>query len=565
MEKVWLKSYEKGVPAEIELDDYPSIVEFLEESVSQHFSLPAFKNFNKTLSYGDLDRLSQEYAGYLQNHLHLKKGDRIGMMMPNLLQYPVAMFGALRAGLVIVNVNPLYTPREIVHQMNDAQCETIIVLANFAHTVQEALPQTKLKNIIITEVADLFSPVRRVMLNFIVRHVKRMVPRYNIPNAIKFRDTLKLGAKSPYHRVKLTHDDVAFLQYTGGTTGVAKGAVLTHRNMLANAKQVVTWVTPLTEHKPQVIVTPLPLYHIFSLLANLLVFMRMGSMCLLITNPRDISGFVKTLKKEKFSAMTGVNTLFNALMHHKHFKDIDFSEVKLCLGGGMAVQKAVADQWLDMTGKPLTEGYGLTEASPVVCATPMNVEKFTGSIGLPLPSTDIKIVDDEGNEVPVGESGELCVKGPQVMKEYWNMPDETAKVLSSDGWLKTGDVAKVDEEGFVYIVDRKKDMIVVSGFNVYPNEVEEVLAHHPGIKEVAVIGVEDARTTETVKAFIVKNDPMLDERAVRDYARECLTPYKRPKQIEFVEDLPKSNVGKILRRELREKEGVKKPSEVLKS
>jgi long-chain acyl-CoA synthetase len=554
MEKIWLKSYEEGVPAEIELDDYPSIVEFLEESVAKHFKRPAFENFGKQMTYAELDRSSQEYAGYLQNHLNLKKGDRIAIMMPNLLQYPIAMFGALRAGLVVVNVNPLYTPREIVHQMNDAQCETIIVLANFAHVVQEALTQTNIKNIIITELADCLPVPKRCLMNFAVRHVKRMVPEYSLPQAIKFRDTLKLGAKSPYRRVDLSHDDIAFLQYTGGTTGVSKGAVLTHRNMLANAKQVVTWIKPLIGDQPQVMVTPLPLYHIFSLLANLLVFMRVGSMNLLITNPRDIGGFVKTLKNSNFTGMTGVNTLFNALMHHKHFKDIDFTDVKLCLGGGMAVQQVVAEKWMEITGKPLTEGYGLTEASPVVCATPMHIKEFTGSIGLPLPSTDVKVIDDEGNELPLGESGELCVKGPQVMKEYWNMPEETAKVICEDGWLKTGDVAKIDEKGFVYIVDRKKDMIVVSGFNVYPNEVEDVLAHHPGIKEVAVIGVDDARTTEAVKAFIVKNDPMLDERAVRDYIKECLTAYKRPKRIEFVDDLPKSNVGKILRRELREME-----------
>ncbi len=462
------------------------------------------------------------------------------------------MFGALRAGLVVVNVNPLYTPREIIHQMNDAQCETIIVLANFAHVLEEALPKTQIKNIVVTEIGDLLPIHKRHIINFVVRHIKRMVPSYNLPTAVTFRETLKLGAKSPYHRVKLNHDDIAFLQYTGGTTGVAKGAVLTHGNMLANAKQVVVWIERLTKNEPQIMVTPLPLYHIFSLLANLLVFMRMGSLNLLITNPRDIGGFIKILKQSNFTAMTGVNTLFNALMHHKHFKDIDFSQVKLCLGGGMAVQKAVAEKWLEITGKPLTEGYGLTEASPVVCATPMHIKEFTGSIGLPLPSTDIKVIDDEGNELPVGEPGELCVKGPQVMKEYWNMPEETAKVLSDDGWLKTGDVAKIEEKGFVYIVDRKKDMIVVSGFNVYPNEVEDVLAHHPGIKEVAVIGVEDGRSTEAVKAFIVKNDPMLDERAVRHYASESLTAYKRPKLIEFVDELPKSNVGKILRRELRE-------------
>jgi long-chain acyl-CoA synthetase len=549
MEKIWLKNYQEGIAAEINPDTHASIVDLLEESLSRFSHYPAFRNFGRTLDYQHLHDYSLQFSSYLQNVLHLKKGDKVGIMLPNILQYPVVMMGILRAGLVVVNINPLYTPRELIHQVNDAQLDTLIVLANFAKTVQDSLPHMLVKNIIITEIGDLMLPIKRVVMNFAVRYIKRLVPAYDLPKAIKFLAALKQGEMHPLKSVKLTGDDIAFLQYTGGTTGVSKGAILTHRNIIANVEQVAEWIH-LDIHEKHMIIMPLPLYHIFSLMVCL-VFIKVGCLNLLITNPRDIGGFIDLLRKEKFHGVIGVNTLFNALMNHPDFSKIDFSSMILALGGGMAVQKAVADKWETLTHKPLLEGYGLTETSPVVCINPLNLKAYIGSIGYPVPSTEVKIVGTEGQELPLGEVGELYVRGPQVMKGYWNQVEETKKVLSDDGWLNTGDMARIDEKGLVYLVDRKKDLILVSGFNVYPNELEDVLMTCPGVKEAAVIGVPDEHSGEVPKAFIVKADPLLTEEAIREYCRANLTAYKRPKYIEFRTELPKSNVGKILRKELR--------------
>lgn len=550
MKKIWLKHYEQGVPEDIDPNVHLSLVELLEESLSRFSRYPAFRNFNETMDYQTLHNYSEQFASYLQNTLSLKKGNKVGIMLPNIFQYPVVMTAILRAGLVVVNVNPFYTPRELAHQINDAEVETLVVLANFVHTVQQVLPSTKLKNIIVTHIGDLMPPIKRIMMNFIVRKIKRLVPSYTIPKEIKFLDTLQEGKKHVFQRVAVDGEDIAFLQYTGGTTGVSKGAMLTHRNMIANVEQVREWIRADIKEK-SIIIMPLPLYHIFSLMACL-AFIKAGCLNLLITNPRDIKGFICTLRKEKFHGIIGVNTLFNALIHHPHFTKIDFSSMILALGGGMAVQKAVAEKWKSLTKKPLLEGYGLTETSPVVCVNPLNLKNYNGSIGFPVPSTEIKIVDKEDNELPVGEIGELWVRGPQVMKGYWKQPEETAKVLTQEGWLKTGDIARVDEQGFVYLVDRKKDMILVSGFNVYPNEVEGVLAGCAGVKEAAVIGVPDEHSGEAVKAFIVKADPLVTEAEIRVHCRENLTAYKRPKYIEFRTELPKTNVGKILRKALRD-------------
>lgn len=551
MNKIWLKQYQPGVPAEINPDLFSSLVDLYTKSCERFAHLPAFRNFDSMLTYEELACLSVAFAAYLQRKLGLKKGERIAIMLPNILQYPVALFGALQAGLVIVNINPLYTAPELIHQINDSGAETIIVLTNFAHVVQKALPQLKLKNIIVTAVGDLLPWPKSWLVNFVTKYFKKMVPAWTLPRALAFNKVLLEGKKMRFDPIAITGDDIAFLQYTGGTTGIAKGAVLTHRNIVANVEQVLAWVRPVLEEGKEVLITPLPLYHIFSLTANCLSFICYGALNVLITNPRDIPHFIATLKKIPFSAMTGVNTLFNALLNNPNFAKLNFKHLKIALGGGASLQESVTQRWRKVTGKTLYEGYGLTETSPVVCVIPLNIQDAHGSVGVPIPGTDVKICDAQNQEVPLGQEGELWVKGPQVMREYWHNPAETEKVLTPDGWLRTGDIAKMDEKGFIYIVDRKKDLILVSGFNVYPNEVEDAIAAHPGVLEVAVIGVADSNTGEAVKAFVVRKNQSLTAEELRNFCRERLTAYKIPKQIEFRETLPKSPVGKVLRRALR--------------
>ena len=549
MEKIWLKQYPKGVPAEIRYDEYQSITDLIEASVRKYAELPAYQCMGKQLSFADLDQMTRQFGAWLQSK-GLPKGSRVAIMMPNVLQYPVALFGALRAGCIVVNVNPLYTARELEHQLVDAGAEVIVILENFAATLQQVVAKTRVKHIVVAALGDLLG-LKGAIVNFVVRNVKKMVPAYELPNAIRFNDAMEEGGERELARVTLEHEDIAFLQYTGGTTGVAKGAMLLHRNILANLEMVAAWQRPFLGES-QVIITALPLYHIFSLTANCLAFMKMGGCNILITNPRDIPAFVKELGKHKFNVITGVNTLFNALLNHPDFAKLDFSSLRATIGGGMAVQKAVADRWQKVTGKVLLEAYGLTETSPGVCINPFDLKTFSGAIGLPIPSTEIELRDDAGKAVGVGEIGELCVRGPQVMKGYWQRPEETAKVIGPDGFFATGDIAKMDEKGFVFIVDRKKDMVLVSGFNVYPNEVEAVVALHPGVLECAVIGVPDEKSGEAVKLFVIKKDPALTESDLRRHCEEHLTAYKCPKHIEFRQELPKTNVGKILRRALRD-------------
>jgi long-chain acyl-CoA synthetase len=551
-ERPWLASYPKGIPAEIDMDKYASIVSVLEEAIATYGGNDAFANFGKRITYAEVDRLSAAFASYLLHDLQLKKGDRVALMMPNILQYPVAIFGVLRAGLTVVNTNPMYTARELRHQLVDSGASAIVVLENFAHVVQEVLPQTPVKQVILTGVGDMLGFPKGAIVNFMLRHVKKAVPEYDLPGAIGFVETLERGAKRPPPRVEIRGHDIAFLQYTGGTTGVAKGAMLTHRNLVANMQQASVWLGTNAKPGHEIIITALPLYHIFALTANGLVFMKFGGLNHLITNPRDMKGFVAELKKIPFTAITGVNTLFNGLLNTPGFDEVDFSHMHLSLGGGMAVQRAVAERWKQVTGITLVEAYGLTETSPAACMNPMDLADYNGSIGLPIPSTDACVKDDEGRELPVGEVGELCIRGPQVMAGYWQRPEETAKVIDAGGWLHTGDMARMDEKGFFYIVDRKKDMILVSGFNVYPNEVEDVIALMPGVLEVAAVGVPDDKSGEAVKVVIVKKDPALTADQVKAFCRENLTPYKHPRVVEFRSELPKSNVGKILRRELRD-------------
>jgi long-chain acyl-CoA synthetase len=525
-----------------------------EESFRKFRERPAYKNFGKVLTYGEIDDLSKAFAGYLSGELGLKKGDRLAIMLPNLLQYPVALFGALRLGLTVVNTNPLYTARELHHQLDDSGATAIVVLDNFAHTVQQALPGTAVKHVITTGVGDLIGFPKGNIINFVVKRIRKEVPAYSLPQAVRFRDAVARGKSHALPKVDINHDDLAFLQYTGGTTGVAKGAMLTHRNMVANMLQADAWISGSAQAGEEIIVTALPLYHIFSLTANGLVFTRLGAMNLLITNPRDMKNFVKELSREKFTAITGVNTLFNGLLNTPGFSELDFSRLHLALGGGMAVQRSVADRWKKTTGVTLSEAYGLTETSPAACINPLDLPAYNGSIGLPISSTYVQIWSDDGQVLPIGEVGELCIKGPQVMKGYWKRPDETAKVLDEQGWLRTGDIARMDEKGFVYIVDRKKDMILVSGFNVYPNEIEDTVMRHPGVAEVAAVGIDDEHSGEVVKLFVVRKDPSLTEDELKAFCRENLTGYKRPKAIEFRDALPKTNVGKILRRELRDED-----------
>jgi long-chain acyl-CoA synthetase len=554
MERIWLKQYPAGVPADIDLTQYSSLVELLEESFVKFSGRKAFICMDKSISYRDLDEISLALAAYLQGK-GLPKGARIALMMPNVLQYPVSTAAVLRAGYAVVNVNPLYTPRELEHQLRDSGAEVIIVLENFASVAQQVLAKTAVKHVIVASMGDMLG-LKGVIVNLVVRRVKKMVPPYSIPGAVGFNDAVAAGRNMKFSKPGIAPDDVAFLQYTGGTTGISKGATLLHRNILANALQNDAWLQPALRKPPHVeqlfIVCALPLYHIFALTACFLLGVRAGGVNLLIPNPRDMPGFVKELMKYQVNSFPAVNTLYNALLHTPGFEKIDFSKLKTSFGGGMATQKAVAEAWLKTTGCPLSEGYGLSETSPTLTCNPADVDRFSGSIGLPVPSTYISIRDDDGNEVPLGQPGEICAKGPQVMSGYWNRPDETAKVMTSDGYFRTGDIGVMTPDGYTKIVDRKKDMILVSGFNVYPNEVEEVIASHPGVLECAVIGVADPRSGEAVKAFVVKKDPNLTAEDIVKFCHGQLTNYKIPKQVEFRTALPKTNVGKILRRELRD-------------
>ena len=552
MEKIWFKNYEPGVRHEVDTNEFASIPDVFRQAVGQFRDRPAMANMDKVLSYGELDVLSREFGSYLQNRLKLVRGNRVAVMMPNLLQYPVAVFGILRAGYTVVNVNPLYTPRELEHQLKDAGADAIVIVENFASVLEQVIRRTPVKQVIVTGVGDLLGFPKRTIVNFVLRKVKKMVPPYRLPGHVRFLDALAAGRQASCEDAALTHDDIAFLQYTGGTTGVSKGAMLTHGNIVANMQQAAEWVKNQVRPGQEIIVTALPLYHIFSLTVNLMVFTRSGALNILITNPRDIPGFIKEMGKYKVTAMTGVNTLFNALVNHPDFSRLDFSSWRVVLGGGMAVQKAVADKWKQVTGIPLIEAYGLTETSPAACINPLTLPAYNGCIGLPVPSTDIQIRDLEGREVAMGEAGELFIKGPQVMKGYWNRPEETAKVLGQDGFLATGDMAVITPDGFVKLVDRKKDMILVSGFNVYPNEIEDVVAMHPGVLEVACIGLPDDKSGEVVKVFVVRKDPNLTERDIIEHCKANLTGYKVPKFVEFRNELPKTNVGKILRRALRD-------------
>ena len=553
MEKLWLKQYPADVPAEIDLKRYASVKQIFEESCAKYSTHTAFLNMGVGLSYAELDARSAHFGAWLQQERGFKRGDRVAIMMPNLLQYPVALFGILRAGLTVVNVNPLYTARELEHQLKDSGARGIVILENFAHTLVDLHGRAPLDTVVTTQIGDMFPAPKRQLVNFVVKKVKKMVPAWSLPGSVSFRDALAAGTKHKLQPVELGHEDIAFLQYTGGTTGVSKGAMLTHGNMVANVLQASAWLGTGLTPAEEVVITALPLYHIFSLTANCMVFMTLGGKNILITNPRDIPDFVKTLGASRFTVITGVNTLFNALLHAPGFDKLDFAPLKLALGGGMAVQRAVAENWKRVTGKPIVEAYGLTETSPAACINPLDLKDYNGSIGLPIPSTDFAIRDDDGKELAVGEVGELCFKGPQVMRGYWNQPAETDKVLGKDGWLRTGDMGRVDKDGFVFIVDRKKDMILVSGFNVYPNEVEDVAMMHPGVRECAAVGVPDEHSGEVVKLFVVRKDPNLTAEELIAHCHKYLTGYKVPKHIEFRTELPKSNVGKILRRELREK------------
>ena len=553
MEPIWLDHYPSGVPADItdEAAKYDSLMELFEESCARHAQNVAYISMGVTLTYAELDERSRHFAAWLQSK-GIKQGDRVALMMPNLLQYPVCLFGVLRAGAIVVNTNPLYTPSELEHQLQDAGAETIVIAENFAHTLQKALPNTSVKTIVMTSLGDMLGTVKGAVTNLVVRHVKKLIPAYSLPDTLSLKQVLQAGSNAPYTRPELSHKDPALLQYTGGTTGVAKGAILTHGNMVANLCQAEAWVDPYLHGSQELIVTALPLYHIFALTANCLVFVKLGARNLLIVNPRDIPAFIKSLKQHKFTAITGVNTLFNALLNHPDFAKLDFSSLRLALGGGMAVQEVIAQRWLKVTGKPLAQAYGLPETSPAVTINPLDKTEFTGSIGLPVPSTEISIRNEAGQDLPQGESGEICVRGPQVTPGYWNRPEETAKAFHADGFLMTGDIGYVDEQGYVYILDRKKDMILVSGFNVYPNEVEAVAMEHPDVREVAAIGVPDEHSGEVVKLFVIRKNPSLTEEALMKFCRNKLTGYKAPKYVEFRDDLPRTNVGKILRRELKD-------------
>lgn len=552
----WFDSYPKGTPTEINPDSYQNLAEMLEESMKKYAKNPAFIHMGVTVSFKEIDTLSTNFAAYLQNKTNLRQGDRVAIQMPNMIQYAVAMFGILRAGMVVVNTNPLYTPREMEHQFNDSGAKAVVILTNFASVLEEVLPKTpKLETVITTEIGDMMPAFRRTVTNAVVKHIKKMVPAYAIPKAITFRDVLSEGKSLPFTKPTIQSKDMAFLQYTGGTTGVSKGAILTQRNMIANLLQMKAWMSTVLEEGKELIVTALPLYHIFSLSVNCFSFFANGNANLLITNPRDMKAFIGELKKYPFTAISGVNTLFNGLLNQSDFASVNFSKLKIAVGGGMAVQSVVADKWKKMTGIPLSEGYGLTESSPVLSSNPLNRTERIGTIGVPISSTEIKIVTDDNVEASFGERGEIWAAGPQIMAGYWERPDETDKVIAEwngKRWLKTGDVGIAMDGGFFKIVDRKKDMILVSGFNVYPNEIEDVVSMHPKVLEVAAIGVPDDKSTEAVKIFVVKKDESLTEAELREYCKEQLTGYKLPKHIEFRKDLPKTNVGKILRRVLKD-------------
>lgn len=552
MDQPWINNLPEHVPAEIDPSQFSSLVHMFENAVAKYADQPAFINMGATITYRKLEERSRAFAAYLQNELHLKKGDRVALMMPNLLQYPIALFGVLRAGMVVVNVNPLYTPRELKHQLIDSGAKGIVVVSNFAHTLEAIVEQTPIESVIITNLGDQLSAPKRTLVNFVVKYIKRLVPKYHLPHALSFRDALSKGRRLQYIKADITGSDLAFLQYTGGTTGVSKGAMLSHKNIVSNVLQANGAYSPALNEGVEFVVTALPLYHIFALTVNCLLFLHKGSKNLLITNPRDLPAFVAELKKYPFTVLTGVNTLFNALVNNEEFTKLDFSGLKLSIGGGMAVQRAVAEKWQSITKTRLLEGYGLTEASPLVTCCPYNLSGYNGSIGFPAPSTNIQIRDDDSKVLAQGETGELYAKGPQVMQGYWQRPEETETVIDKDGWLATGDIGYMDENGFFFIVDRKKDMILVSGFNVFPNEVEEVVALHPKVIEVAAVGVPNDASGELVKIFVVAKDKSLTKNELITHCRHNLTGYKVPKLVEFRDELPKTNVGKILRRELRD-------------
>ncbi len=552
MDRIWLKSYEEGVPAEIDLGEFRSLGEMFDHSVARFGNRVAYICMGAEITYSELDTLSRQFAAYLQTVLRLPRGDRVAIMMPNALQYPVCLLGALRGGYTVVNCNPLYTSHELGYQLTDSGTQTIVILENFAQTLERALANTPVRNIVVARLGDMLGAAKGALVNVVVKYVKRLVPAWTLPRAVSFKSAMAQGADARFEPVRVAPDDIAFLQYTGGTTGLSKGAMLTHLNILANVAQAQAWVKSVLTGDDELVVTALPLYHIFALTANCFLFLKIGASNLLITNARDIPDFVSQLSKYRFTVLTGANTLFNALLNNEKFATLDFSTIRVSLGGGAAIQKAVAERWQQVTGKPLIEAYGLTETSPAASINPIHIPRYNGSIGLPVSSTEIVIRNDDGVDVPLGERGELCVRGPQVMKGYYNQPKETADVLMADGFLRTGDIAVMDEQGFLRIVDRKKDMILVSGFNVYPNEVEDVLAMHPGIVEAAAIGVPDERSGETVKVFVVRKDPALSPAQIIAHCRKDLTGYKIPRHVEFRTNLPKTNVGKILRRELRD-------------
>jgi len=555
MKKIWLDSYPQGVPSEIDARAFPSLNQLLERSCARFRDGIAFSNMGASITYGQLDGLSRDFAAYLQNVLRLETGERVAIMLPNLLQYPVALFGALRAGMTVVNVNPLYTASELEHQLADSGAAAILVLENFARTLAQALPKTRVRHVVTTEVGDLSPPLRRAVVNFAVKRVKRIVPKWNIPGATGFRGALAQGARHAFGGANVDSGDIAFLQYTGGTTGRAKGAILTHANMVANVEQVAAWAGTMLAESAETVITALPLYHVFALTANLLFFAKLGGHNVLIANPRDIPGFVAELRKTRFTAITGVNTLFDALLNAAGFDEVAAANrgaLKLAVAGGMAVQRSVAERWQKATGVPLVEGYGLTEASPNVCANPFDLRQFSGKLGLPLPSTEVAILDEHGNEAALGEVGEICVRGPQVMRGYWNAPQESAEAFTADGWLKTGDMGRMDERGYVEFRERKKDVIVVSGFKAYPAEIEDVAMLHPGVRDAGAVGAPDARSGESVVLFVVRKDPALSAEALLEHCAKHLTGYKLPRRIEFREQLPKTPIGKILRRQLKE-------------
>jgi long-chain acyl-CoA synthetase len=552
MDYVWHKHYQKGVPHEIDASKYNSIPEILEDSFSKFATKPAFHCMGKTLTYAEIDLQSRKFASYLQNQLGMKKGDRVALMMPNILQYPIALFGALRAGMVAVNVNPLYTARELEHQLNDSGAKAIVIFENSANILEGVISNTPVEHVLTTQIGDMLGFPKSMIVNFVIKNVKKMVPSWNIQGAKNFLDCVKSGEETKFIRPDIKREETAFLQYTGGTTGVSKGADLLHSNIIANLLQAKAWISPVTDEGNEIIITPLPLYHIFSLTANCFTFSTVGALNVLITNPRDMPAFVKELKKWNFTALTGVNTLFNGLLNTPEFAEVDFSHLKLTLGGGMAVQKPVAEKWKKVTGTPLIEAYGLTETSPAASINPMDLKAYNGAIGIPVPSTEMVIKNDDEETLGVGEVGEICIKGPQVMNGYWNRPEETAKVMTKDGFFKSGDVGVMDEEGFFKIVDRKKDMILVSGFNVYPNEIEDVVSSNEKVFECAAVGAPDEKSGEIVKLFVVKKDDSLTADELKVFCKENLTGYKVPKIYEFRDELPKSNVGKILRKDLRD-------------